>query len=1342
MSKRSLLRAGLLLAASLTLTPGPAGSADRYEAVAEYNGPCFHAVTAPAIDQWSDDPLHEYAFENVYGVAVSIEPGGRIMNYVLDSGNRRILGYETNVDLARLASHSAGVAWTDSRTSARQWDADGINLGGWREHAGQWVVPYSESFNVNGVPWSYVADLEGYDSDAAVYTIDYDDASNAPELRVPDGALSATDTWEIVYCHTNYCGGASPAFGLGDVDQGNSDGVTVSAVSIDQAAPAVIAFQDLRDIFTIPSQSAPGTDELWLVDAADNSSGQNEELVVYTVTRDTGEEAFLEAYDDRLVDPSAVCVARTAGDLYTPPTYSALAGVPHFRAVALVDENQVTGHTYAIEMNDSLVTITDRTTNRRLVDGASKTDFVTGTTHGYVIPGLGIDFDTLVADGGTALFETERAVPSRYAFVCDRGNDRIKVIGIGDIDATAGDDLPGDAHTCAPQPSGAGTIGATQDEDYRIRTPASVPPNWKTGTVARPIQEGSLESITAEPDGTPVIWTRIDDLATSGPADRVFQLDAYEGVILFGDGVRGEVPPANTEFALAYRTTPDVMRYGATGSGAGQFSDPQAVAAVWNPGLACFAVYVADTGNHRIQKLYFHPEDASLRIPPRMEYVCAWQDATSGTDLLDGPHEIDVATDGSAYYVAVADASLRVILYRDAGFSSTGATPPDYEAAVGGAGTVIGGFGSIDGIDLARNGSELELYVADGARDYVTKFVLAPQASLALAFTGASELPRAFPPSGSYPISYAVANAPVGAYVDFYYGTRPDWSQASAELCFPAGSIGTNLGTVTWSFAASPGGVPTDGTYFVHARLMDASGNLLVADASRANETITIDSGLTTSLRVRDKADGDPTLLLAPNQECVIALEVSYPDSIVGASFVGTVPSEFLEIVGIVPGPGWERADYLQHIWNTSYDSDQGTYAVMTSILGSPMGLTTSGIAPLAYVTLRPRAGALAGATRVRSGEITLTAAQCSLTDIHGNQPSGWEVHPLDAYLAYVADIAHASSGCDSVVPHLQPRPDGALTFADQMAFTRGWNGVDNVRDRIADLGPVQGSAPNLLPAADGAYNLGDVIAFTTNWSWFAANGGSVPASPGSAGLAAFSPLGPDIDGPAEIEILSSPETALPGDPWTIEVLVADATHLMGAMVRVSYDPAAFTLREIERGELLGRDGSTLLFNTIERDGLCEICATRLDPQRPGVTGSGVLACLTFQPKAPPTQALTFACDLRDWQDRVLERGTFEAALPGGEIGDVRLCQNYPNPLQRQTSFVFSLPRRDGVDFAIYDLTGRRVKTLLRGVRDAGVHRVEWSGCDEAGAQLANGVYFYRLAASGFEETHKLLVTR
>jgi flagellar hook assembly protein FlgD len=48
------------------------------------------------------------------------------------------------------------------------------------------------------------------------------------------------------------------------------------------------------------------------------------------------------------------------------------------------------------------------------------------------------------------------------------------------------------------------------------------------------------------------------------------------------------------------------------------------------------------------------------------------------------------------------------------------------------------------------------------------------------------------------------------------------------------------------------------------------------------------------------------------------------------------------------------------------------------------------------------------------------------------------------------------------------------------------------------------------------------------------------------------------------------------------------------------------------------------------------------------------------------------------------------------------------------------------VQVSIYDVAGRRVRTLADRVFPAGEHTLQWDGTDDAGAKAARGVYFIR----------------
>ncbi|MCI0690549.1 DUF5666 domain-containing protein [candidate division KSB1 bacterium] len=94
------------------------------------------------------------------------------------------------------------------------------------------------------------------------------------------------------------------------------------------------------------------------------------------------------------------------------------------------------------------------------------------------------------------------------------------------------------------------------------------------------------------------------------------------------------------------------------------------------------------------------------------------------------------------------------------------------------------------------------------------------------------------------------------------------------------------------------------------------------------------------------------------------------------------------------------------------------------------------------------------------------------------------------------------------------------------------------------------------------------------------------------------------------------------------------------------------------------------------------------------------------------------------------------------------LYQNFPNPffsgvqLNAATVIRFALPRPEEISLAIYNQLGQKIRTISAGRLPAGLHERSWDGRDDSGAQVASGVYFYRLQAGQQTKIQKLIVIR
>ena len=102
-------------------------------------------------------------------------------------------------------------------------------------------------------------------------------------------------------------------------------------------------------------------------------------------------------------------------------------------------------------------------------------------------------------------------------------------------------------------------------------------------------------------------------------------------------------------------------------------------------------------------------------------------------------------------------------------------------------------------------------------------------------------------------------------------------------------------------------------------------------------------------------------------------------------------------------------------------------------------------------------------------------------------------------------------------------------------------------------------------------------------------------------------------------------------------------------------------------------------------------------------------------------------------------------------VSGFKLYQNYPNPLYKNsgenstTVIKYSVPnvknyggaQQQTVNLTVYDILGRKVKTLVNEVKSPGEHQVVF----DAGS-LSNGIYFYRLQSGGTSITKKLILLK
>ncbi|MBI3872765.1 MAG: T9SS type A sorting domain-containing protein, partial [candidate division Zixibacteria bacterium] len=89
-----------------------------------------------------------------------------------------------------------------------------------------------------------------------------------------------------------------------------------------------------------------------------------------------------------------------------------------------------------------------------------------------------------------------------------------------------------------------------------------------------------------------------------------------------------------------------------------------------------------------------------------------------------------------------------------------------------------------------------------------------------------------------------------------------------------------------------------------------------------------------------------------------------------------------------------------------------------------------------------------------------------------------------------------------------------------------------------------------------------------------------------------------------------------------------------------------------------------------------------------------------------------------------------------------QLAQNYPNPWNGATTIQFTLDHSGPITLEVFNILGQRVAALVVGEMVIGAHRVTWDGRDQAGRQVASGVYYYRLRAGEYSQTRPMLLLK
>ncbi|MFH1195094.1 MAG: two-component regulator propeller domain-containing protein [bacterium] len=85
---------------------------------------------------------------------------------------------------------------------------------------------------------------------------------------------------------------------------------------------------------------------------------------------------------------------------------------------------------------------------------------------------------------------------------------------------------------------------------------------------------------------------------------------------------------------------------------------------------------------------------------------------------------------------------------------------------------------------------------------------------------------------------------------------------------------------------------------------------------------------------------------------------------------------------------------------------------------------------------------------------------------------------------------------------------------------------------------------------------------------------------------------------------------------------------------------------------------------------------------------------------------------------------------------------NYPNPFNPSTNIEYSINKSSEVKLTVFDVSGKKIRTLIDTHQSAGMYTVMWNGRNDNGVSLASGVYIVAVETKYSRAAKKIMLLR
>ncbi len=105
-------------------------------------------------------------------------------------------------------------------------------------------------------------------------------------------------------------------------------------------------------------------------------------------------------------------------------------------------------------------------------------------------------------------------------------------------------------------------------------------------------------------------------------------------------------------------------------------------------------------------------------------------------------------------------------------------------------------------------------------------------------------------------------------------------------------------------------------------------------------------------------------------------------------------------------------------------------------------------------------------------------------------------------------------------------------------------------------------------------------------------------------------------------------------------------------------------------------------------------------------------------------------------------RFTAGGIAEGASVLVTRLDRVFPNPVRNRATISYSLGRKQKMAVSLYDVSGRRLRTLVQAVQAPGRYELQWNATDDRGRSLSAGIYFLKLETGDARSVKKAVLVR